>query len=485
MWDTLIIKCRLEKPKRSAHIHDCVHKVTARRLGIAAHQLRYCYECMSWVQENNWHDHSSQHLQCWDNVHCEVIIYRHTVIRPGYCPCCLWDQTLEPEKRMKHWLHSAGLRGHIERRHIQKMKWPTTKPTCGCSGLFESEIELRRHLHDVHGLTNAIWRRPESKPAVKRKRGAVAQQNRVGSNDEGAAPKKIKFRHYQSLPLDQQVAVEPHSATAINLPSHDTANAGFVNQEHADLDHNARVHGRSSSDSESIMGDISTVTSLLSSARTTPDLELIDPRLLEPGVLGKGGTTLANKVPNTPDDRPCPSNDDEDARDNDKTVVQSCGHIGSLCVSGNACNHEDAGAVEPTACLGRTKLQADLSWVDGNSLEDGVPRDDGPAARRARTPFSSTSPLYSAPSSTPKPRGKITPRYSSKSQNPGRISKCDSLLSPRERSALWRLKSQNLTWRQIMPHFPEKSVAALRQAWMDMEHSSVQRHTRSQRKTRR
>ena len=233
------------------------------------------------------------------------------------------------------------------------------------------------------------------------------------------------------------------------------------------------------------MGDISTVTSPLSSARTTPDLELIDPRLLEPGVLGEGGITLANEVPNNPDDRPSPSNDDEDARDDDKTVVQSCDHISSLCISGNVCNNDDAGAVEPTASLGRTKLHADLSWVDGGSLEDGVPRDDGPAARRARTPFSSTSPVYSAPSSAPKSRGKMTPRYSSKSQNTGCISKGDSLLAPRERSALWRLKSQNLTWRQIMPHFPEKSVAALRQAWMDMEHSSVQRHTRSQRKTRR
>ena len=450
VWDTLIIECRLEKPKRSVHIHDCVRKATARRLGIAAHQLRYCYECMSWLQEDNWHDHSSQHLQCWDNLHSEVIIYRHTVIRPGYCPCCLWDQTLDSKKRMKFWLHSAGLRRHIERRHIQKMKWPSTKPICGCSGSFVSEIEFRRHLHDVHGLTNAIWRRPEPKPAVKRKRGAGAQQKRVGANVEGAAPKKIKFRHYRLLPLDQQVDVEPHSATAINLPSHDTAQAGFVNQEHADFDHNARVHGRNSSDSESSVGDISTVTSPLSSARTTHDLDLIDPRLLELGISGEGGITLATTVPNTPDDRPSPLNDDEDTRQNDRIVAQSCDHISSLCISGNACDHEDAGVVEPMASLGRTKLHADLSWVDGGSLEDEVPRYDGPAARPERTPFSSTSPVYSAPLSTPKTRGKTTPRYPSKSRNTGCISKCDSLLAPRERSALWRLKNQNLTWRQII-----------------------------------
>lgn len=287
------------------------------------------------------------------------------------------------------------------------MEWPSTKPIRGCSRSFESEIDFRRHLHDVHGLTNAIWRRPEPKPAVKRKRGADAQQKRVGAKDEGTAPKKIKFRHYRPLRLDQPVAVEPHSATAIHLPSHDTAQVGVISQEHADFDHNARVHASASSDSESSMGGISTVTSPLSSARTTPDLDLIDPRLLEPGVSGEGGITLANKVPNTPDDRPSPSNDDEDTRHDDKTVAQSCDHISSLCISGNANDHMDAGAVEATASLGRTKLHADLSWVDGG-LEDGVPQEDGPAALRKRTLFSSPSPTNSASSSTPKIRGRMT-----------------------------------------------------------------------------
>ncbi|PYH28198.1 uncharacterized protein BO87DRAFT_453158, partial [Aspergillus neoniger CBS 115656] len=72
---------------------------------------------------------------------------------------------------MKPWLYSAGLRGHIERIHIQRMEWPSIKPVCGCSALFKSEIEFCCYLHDVHGLTNVIWRRPEPKPAVKRKRG--------------------------------------------------------------------------------------------------------------------------------------------------------------------------------------------------------------------------------------------------------------------------------------------------------------------------
>jgi hypothetical protein len=383
-----MIECRLGKSERSVHIHGCVRNATARRLGIAADQLRYCYECMSWLQEINWHDHSSQHLKCWDNRHCEVIIYRHTVIRPGYCPCCLWDQSLAPEKRMKPWLHSAGLRGHIERIHIQRMKWPSTKPICGCLASFESEIEFRRHLHDAHGLTNALWRRPEPKPAVKRKRGADAQQKRVRANAEGGALKKIKFRHYQPVLLHRPLAAEPHSPTTVSLPPHDAAQAGFVNQQHTEFDYNARVHARVCSDSESSMGGISTVTSSLSSPCTTLDLDLIDPRLLEPGVSGKDGITLANKVPNTPEKRPSPSNHDEDTGQDDKTVVQSCEHMSSPCITGNACDRADARVVEPTAFPGRAKPHADISWADGGSLEDGVPWDEAPAARRARTPFS-------------------------------------------------------------------------------------------------
>lgn len=54
-------------------------------------------------------------------------------------------------------------------------------------------------------------------------------------------------------------------------------------------------------------------------------------------------------------------------------MVQSCDYISSLCISSNACDCEDTGAVEPTGSLGRTKLHADLLYVDDASLKDRVP----------------------------------------------------------------------------------------------------------------
>jgi hypothetical protein len=658
--------CRFKRTERSSHIHNCILKQKARDLNIAEAELIYCYECMAWCFKREWRDHCEKHIQSWNDRHCEVIIYRYTVIRPGYCPCCLWNESLPADERLKPWLRSADLREHIEKCHIEKFDWPLKESVCGCTKLVKSESDFRYHLHDVHGLTDKIWktnkprtgkrrvrtesagrrrkdggpspkkirfhyyqphcqgrqqavessapsvtqlspaveiqsgfadtedasfhrgdtgtsssndcrdeistacsdqtsvrttpdlglidprlfepgplldksvplstevcapsdnrpsssnsakdtqyhditeirswgpsstpdicnresdhmsptvwRKPEPKPAVKRKGGTGAQRKRVGTNDEGETPKKIKFLHSQPVPLHRPFAVEPHLPTTINLPPHDTAQAGLVNQQHVEVDHNARVHTRASSDSEINMGDISTVTSPLSCACMTPDLDLIDPRPLEPGFSGEDGITLANTVPNTPAHRPSSSNDGEDTRQGVKTVAQSCEHSSSLCISGKACDREVARVVEPTASPGRAKPHADIAWVDGGSLEDGVHRGDTPAPRRARTPFSSSSPANFSQSLVPKTRGRMTPRYSSKSPNTGYISKADSLLAPGERSALCRLKSQNLTWRQIMPHFPEKSVAALRQAWMDMEHSSVQRHTRSLRKTRR
>ncbi|PLB48229.1 hypothetical protein P170DRAFT_360496, partial [Aspergillus steynii IBT 23096] len=152
---------------RSAHIHDCTRGDIARRLHIGESDLRYCYECMTWCPQVEWRDHCSYHLQSWSDLHCEVVICRYTVIRPGYCPCCVWNQGLPADKRLKYWTSSANLRKHLEHRHIVEIKWPTIDPICGCPQTFASEQEFRYHLHDVHGLTDGIWK--SRKPSLKRK----------------------------------------------------------------------------------------------------------------------------------------------------------------------------------------------------------------------------------------------------------------------------------------------------------------------------
>jgi hypothetical protein len=167
----------------------------AQRLEITEPELRYFYECMSWSQENEWRDHCDQHLQSWNGWHCEVVLYRHTVIRPGYCPCCLWNQGLPADKRLKYWLRTADLRKHIEEKHIEKVKWPTEEPICGCSRSFELERDFRYHLHDVHGLADGIWK--PRKPSAKRKRAAKTRPACADEQAEEPKPKKIRFQHYR------------------------------------------------------------------------------------------------------------------------------------------------------------------------------------------------------------------------------------------------------------------------------------------------
>ena len=148
--------CRMEKMKRSLHIHDCVCRDMAQHMLVSKSDLQYCYECMTWFLKTEWHDHCNYHLQSWSDHHCEVIVYCHTVICPGYCPCCLWNQELPADDRLKYWLYSADLRKHVEEKHIGKVEWPINEPICGCPQSFNSEHNFWYHLHDVHKLTDGI-----------------------------------------------------------------------------------------------------------------------------------------------------------------------------------------------------------------------------------------------------------------------------------------------------------------------------------------
>jgi hypothetical protein len=149
---------------------------------------------MKWFLSPQWRDHCAAHLESWQTLHCEAIRYRHTIIRPAYCPFCLWDLNRPAEERLQHWSRNGHLREHIESQHVPKLPWPTTEPVCGCSQTFQDEREIRHHLHDTHGLKDAIWRNP--KPPRKRK---YACNNKSLSPPMYAGeerPKTSRFSHY-------------------------------------------------------------------------------------------------------------------------------------------------------------------------------------------------------------------------------------------------------------------------------------------------
>lgn len=147
---------RLTRPKRSNHVQDCQRKERCKVLGYEDTQLKYCYECFAFYTEKEWEDHCCMHIENGMSRRCEIITYCYTLIQPGYCPFCLGTESLSPSDRMRSWKRSNELRSHV----INDMKMMCGKYLCShpmCQVEFDSEIQLRYHLSDTHGLQKAIW----------------------------------------------------------------------------------------------------------------------------------------------------------------------------------------------------------------------------------------------------------------------------------------------------------------------------------------
>ncbi|KAF7618041.1 hypothetical protein AFLA_006947 [Aspergillus flavus NRRL3357] len=188
--------CQLEienltKSERSAHIHECIRREKGLALQVPNSRLHFCYECMEWFLKRQWPDHCTAHLQSWQTQHCEAVKYRHTVIRPTYCPFCLWNFQNPAEERLQYWTRSGNLRQHIETKHMPEISWPVMTSICECSQTFDNERELCHHLHDVHGLKDTIWRNP--KLPRKRKRTSKIEPQILSQKSEADYSKKVRF----------------------------------------------------------------------------------------------------------------------------------------------------------------------------------------------------------------------------------------------------------------------------------------------------
>ena len=431
--------------------------------------MRFCYECMEWLLSSQWRNHCDVHLQSWQVQHCEVIIYRHTVIRPGYCPFCLWDLDLPAEDRLQYWLRSDNLREHIEGQHMAGIQWSTKKQMCGCSRTFDNERDLRHHLHDEHGLNEAIWQNP--KPPRKRKRACRVEAQSSATEPE-ERPKKIRFHRYPP-PRHEH---EHYLSNKIFVPVPNLL--AFVEErpEQYCCSSTSDKSG-SSSKSSSVASCFSAANSPLSSRPTTPGLEVIDPRILESFDLSKeNGNWSCNQVSIQLDSLSL-SSERETKDESSSEGIQPPPPVPSLVNHpigdsvGNKANEEakkalqkDFPALMPPSGQAvavedkrRNCFPTQTDAGDGNPPHDDqihVARLCKPLSRaktRSQLPLHHTDDL-----STRKPRRK---------------------LNAKEKRKLLELKDQNLTLRQIGHHFVDIDTTYLRQVWTDMKPS--QRCTRS------
>lgn len=406
----------MEMRKRSPHIHDCVRRDIAQRLLVRKSDLQYCYECMTWCPKTEWRDHCNCHLQSWSDRHCEVIVYRHTVIRPGYCPCCLWNQELPADERLKYWLYSADLRNHVEENHIGKVEWPTSEPICGCSRSFKSERDFRYHLHDVHKLADGIWK---SRRVTSKRKRAAKEPACVDEKAQEPKPKEIKFRHYNP-PNKRLQTVDSHErSTIIQTLAPVPTQTNFTFCGYPCPPSNSIGVTSGSSASESNTADASASTSPLSSLRTTPDLELIDPRILDPVWFGGGEPT---------------------------------GAFDSAACSGDGVKSN----VHERMADARTISRLDALHIDDHQLE----------RERSEIIADTSSKDLSAPSNDVHLRSRDD---DPKDALPDRcVPECSG--------------HGHLTWSQIKSHFPKKPVRSLRHAWKVTQQPFTKRQTRSQAK---
>ena len=405
--------CRMEMRKRSPHIHDCVRRDMAQRLRVSKSDLQYCYECMTWCLKTEWRDHCNYHLQSWNDRHCEVIVYRYTVIRPGYCPCFLWNQELPPDDRLKYWLYSADLRNHVEEKHIGNIEWPTNEPICGCSESFKAERDFRYHLHDVHKLADGIWK---SRRVTSKRKRAAKEPACVDEKAQEPKPKEIKFRHYNP-PNQCLQTVDSHERSTIIQTQTNFTFCGYP----CPPSYSSGVTS-SSSASESNTADASASTSPLSSLHTTPDLELIDPRILDPHRSGNSTSTAVDETCGASDPVACSNNGDMSIIHEEMTDDLATNHLDALHLDG--LDQEGSGATADTKLMSTSAVPdnvrsngSDVGPRDGlsGSPLPGCGRKTSSVNNLREIPSTSEGPVTRARArAQQKGRGWISPSVSSR-----------------------------------------------------------------------
>lgn len=151
-------------------------------MGIAPRQVKYCWECYTFFDGESleFERHCASHLLSMTSQHYEVMVYRHTTLRAGYCIECMWDDKRAAARRMRAFERSTELRDHLE-EHIEQKSWPSVCSDPLCNHASTNELDYRRHLHDVHHYNKTICVR--SKKASKKRLSSMQDEESTPDRD--------------------------------------------------------------------------------------------------------------------------------------------------------------------------------------------------------------------------------------------------------------------------------------------------------------
>ncbi|KAB8208175.1 hypothetical protein BDV34DRAFT_233690 [Aspergillus parasiticus] len=192
---------QLKKQLRNKHIHTCLLQEKSCIIGIPLRHLRYCWECFIFHDKRSleFEEHCASHILSITTQYYEVIVFRHTTIRAGYCIEYMWHES-SATYRMRAFENTLVLRSHLE-EHISRKTWPSKYPDPLCHHIADNEQDYRRHLHNVYHYNKTIYVRPR-KLSVKRScpeldENRATSENRHAQNER---PRKIRKSHVSQPP---------------------------------------------------------------------------------------------------------------------------------------------------------------------------------------------------------------------------------------------------------------------------------------------
>ncbi|OJD26824.1 hypothetical protein ACJ73_01791 [Blastomyces percursus] len=109
--------------------------------------LEFCYLCAKWFPDaTDWKDHCVSHLDHLE-PRCGLLVFRSTLVAPGFCSYCIGDVGKKPEERFQQWRTKATLINHIDdhlagQPHDKEIGCP--HPCCAGKKYMDL-LHLRRH----------------------------------------------------------------------------------------------------------------------------------------------------------------------------------------------------------------------------------------------------------------------------------------------------------------------------------------------------
>ncbi|PYH76412.1 hypothetical protein BO82DRAFT_321834 [Aspergillus uvarum CBS 121591] len=277
---------------RNSHIHGCLRQEYARSTGIPLRQVKYCWECFTFHdgKSSEFEEHCANHLPSMTSQHYEMMVYRNTTIRAGYCIECMWDDQCSASCRMRAYERSDELREHLQ-AHISIRSWPSGCADPSCHYTFTTEQDYRRHLHDVHRYHKTICAPTET--VLKKRPSSVLDDKIRPCQNQPIQDKKPPKRHKNLFTMSPRGAKEleivfwdPHAVHPKSISAHERLQAFACQAENYN---SAAVVGEDQNCANTLSGiidtpDLTDNSSMCSSPFTVSSAYTaveIDPRLLE------------------------------------------------------------------------------------------------------------------------------------------------------------------------------------------------------------